>query len=594
MHESLAASPNLKNRDSSDMRRLIVEGWRFIPHSYAIANQFQCLEMLKRKDLMLYHRDLPFFNPNWTPVNDLFSEDAELKLRTIPTPPEDIRGDVLFRIGYPYDFRQSSSSKTFVFGTSEHGAVYDSMLWGNIPLQEVLKDSDVGIIVPSNWSKCGFVRSGAEPERITVIPLGVDTRIFKPSEDLDRSVLREKFGWYNSFVFLNIGAMTVNKGIIFLLKSFAEIATKYPDVKLVLKGMDSLYTSKKFLTDIKSRLSAPELDIIAPRMEYIGGTSSFADIADLYQSADCYVSPYLAEGFNMPVLEAAACGLPIICTEGGSTDDFVTEDFALRIKSEVKEYRAKDSIMRMLIPDGEHLTTLMSKIIDDSVWRDSACKSGPAFVNQNFTWEYVTKQLLNTFFEPDQNPAYSYQERERVRPRKPENEGDTMGSYDRRESGGQGRSFKSPVELYEEVQNLMKNMGNREVIGALVMFLAEHPDYAPAHNDLGVLYFDEGKKEKSLQHYQMAAELEPENPIFQKNLADFLYAVLGQVEDALVHYAKTLSNDPNNIDTLLMLAHISVSKEKFDEAKIFYNKVLEIEPSNADARGKLGQMGEMD
>lgn len=400
---SSGAIPYAKQTGSFlNRKHLIVEGWRFFPHSYAIVNQFQCLEMLKHKDLMLYHRDLPFLNPNWTPVTRLFNEDAELKLRTIPSPPEDLDGDVLFRIGYPYDFRKSPLSKTFVFGTSEWGVIYDRMLWGNIPLQEVLKDSDVGIIVPSNWSKCGFVRSGAEPDRITVIPHGVDPRIFKPAEDLERTVLREKFGWYNSFVFLNIGAMTGNKGIIILLKAFAEIATHYSDVKLVLKGMDSLYSSKKLLTDIKNRLSSSELDIIVPRVEYLGGTFSFADIACLYQAADCYVSPYLAEGFNMPALEGAACGLPVICTEGGPTDDFVTESFALRIKSELKEYMENGCINRLLLmPDIRHLITLMKEVIEDSAWRNNAHISGPVYVNQKFTWEHVTRQLLNTFFQPD-------------------------------------------------------------------------------------------------------------------------------------------------------------------------------------------------
>ena len=400
---SSGAIPHIKQPASSlNRKHLIVEGWRFFPHSYAIVNQFQCLEMRKHKGLMLYHRDLPFFGPNWSPVAGLFNEDAESKLRAIPIPPEDLDGDVLFRIGYPYDFRKSSSSKTFVFGTSEFGVIYERMLWGNIPLQKMLEDSDVGIIAPSNWSRYGFVRSGVEPERITVIPHGVDPRIFKPAEDLARTVLREKFGWDNSFVFLNIGAITGNKGIIILLKALAEMATYYPDVKLVLKGMDSLYNSKKFLIDIKNRLSSSELDIIVPRVEYIGGTFSFADIACLYQAADCYVSPYLAEGFNMPVLEAAACGLPVICTEGGPTDDFVTESFALRIKSELEESSENGRVSRvLLIPDNRHLVTLMKEVIEDSAWRDKACISGPVFVNKKFTWEHVTRQLLNTLFQPD-------------------------------------------------------------------------------------------------------------------------------------------------------------------------------------------------
>ena len=108
MHESSAEPPYLKRQSSCpNMRRLIVEGWRFIPHSYAIVNQFQCLEMLKHNSLMLYHRDLPFLNPNWTSVTGLFSEDAELKLRTIPSPPEDLDGDVLFRIGYLMIFERA-------------------------------------------------------------------------------------------------------------------------------------------------------------------------------------------------------------------------------------------------------------------------------------------------------------------------------------------------------------------------------------------------------------------------------------------------------------------------------------------------------
>ncbi|MEG4807439.1 glycosyltransferase family 4 protein [Microcoleus sp. F8-D3] len=59
---------------------------------------------------------------------------------------------------------------------------------------------------------------------------------------------------------------------------------------------------------------------------------SFAQIAELYQAADVYVSPYLTEGFNLQVLEAVACGLPIICTAGGPADDF-TSNFALQIES---------------------------------------------------------------------------------------------------------------------------------------------------------------------------------------------------------------------------------------------------------------------
>lgn len=42
-----------------------LEGWRFIPHSYSIVNQFQCLEMLKRPELEIFHQDVPYFARHW-------------------------------------------------------------------------------------------------------------------------------------------------------------------------------------------------------------------------------------------------------------------------------------------------------------------------------------------------------------------------------------------------------------------------------------------------------------------------------------------------------------------------------------------------
>ena len=46
-------------------------------------------------------------------------------------------------------------------------------------------------------------------------------------------------------------------------------------------------------------------------MIYTGGTYSCDKMADLYRAADVYAAPYRAEGFNLPVLEAAACGVPV-------------------------------------------------------------------------------------------------------------------------------------------------------------------------------------------------------------------------------------------------------------------------------------------
>jgi tetratricopeptide (TPR) repeat protein len=148
----------------------------------------------------------------------------------------------------------------------------------------------------------------------------------------------------------------------------------------------------------------------------------------------------------------------------------------------------------------------------------------------------------------------------------------------------------SPEKLYLIVKKFLDEGKKREAIGAFKAFLALYPNYAQAHNDLGLLYCQNGAKDKALSHYQKAVKLAPDIYTFQKNLADFYYVILEQIENSLIHYAKALSYNPADIHTLLMLGHISVSKKKFDEAIDFYNKVLKIEPWNTDAREKLDKL----
>ncbi|MGD9046103.1 MAG: tetratricopeptide repeat protein, partial [Desulfobacterales bacterium] len=150
---------------------------------------------------------------------------------------------------------------------------------------------------------------------------------------------------------------------------------------------------------------------------------------------------------------------------------------------------------------------------------------------------------------------------------------------------------KPPAEtIYGDIISSLKSDESKEPNHILEDFLKSYPDYALAHNDLGVLLYNQGEKEKAHYHYQQAAQLDPENMTFQKNLADFYYVELGQVEKALQIYVKVLNADPKDIETLLILGHISISLEKFEDAKSFYSSVLNIEPENADARESLEKL----
>jgi len=151
----------------------------------------------------------------------------------------------------------------------------------------------------------------------------------------------------------------------------------------------------------------------------------------------------------------------------------------------------------------------------------------------------------------------------------------------------EGSNGKSMEALYQEVQRLMDSGSKREAIGGLRMLLSMYPDYALAHNDLGVLYYNEGDKQKALEHYEHAARLEPDNALFQKNLADFYCVESGKLEEGLKLYVKVLEANPTDIETLLIIGDVCLSIGKSDDARVFYDRVLELEPWNTDAQGKL-------
>ena len=90
-----------------------------------------------------------------------------------------------------------------------------------------------------------------------------------------------------------------------------------------------------------------------------------------------------------------------------------------------------------------------------------------------------------------------------------------------------------------------------DAIQILLQLLSDQPANATAYNDLGVLYYNSGEKNKALQCYQKAAELESENAVFQKNLADFYYVELNRVQEAMQIYVKVLNANPDDIEALL-------------------------------------------
>ena len=378
-------------------RRLLVEGWRFLPHSYALVAQAHCLCIARRGDVDLRFVDLPFYSSAWKPARGIFSPEEETTLSALLAPEASFSPDATFTLRPERpDFSAPRAGRKFAFGTAEYRVLTAGNLGGLRSAGEV--PGSVEIVTPSSWAGLAFERFGFARDRVHVVPHGIDPLVFRPDE-ASRRTTRQALGMGDAFVYLSVGAMTWNKGLDLLLAAFARVVETEPDARLVLKGADAIYPSRELVREVLGDLPARARDAVVGRLIYEGRTFSAQAMAGLMRAADCYVSPYRAEGFNMPVLEATACGVPVLCTSGGPTDEFTDPAFAGRIRSQALKRRLDgNQDGDALAPDLEHLVALMR---DAARARDSAPGMGALAAKHaatNYTWAAVTDLLLGRLF----------------------------------------------------------------------------------------------------------------------------------------------------------------------------------------------------
>jgi glycosyltransferase involved in cell wall biosynthesis len=375
-----------------------VQGWRFIHHSYALVAQAFCVTLERRGDIELRFEDVPYHDARWQAASGILDPEDEAIVRALRAPEASFSPEAT--LAFRSDLSAPPCGRKFVFDTPELRVLRPALTQAVRSAAEV--PESVHALTPSRWAATAFERFGMPPERVHVVPLGFDPRVFRPDE-ARRAAMRRELGVAGRFVFLNVGGMTRNKGIDVLLRAFARALERLPEARLVLKGVDDLYASRDMLQRMLAQLPARERERVASRLLYIGERRPAQWMADLIRAADFYVSPYLAEGFNLPVLEAAACGVPIICTGGGPTDEFTQGSFAWRIRAEPGTVRLRSGqVGECLRPDEQHLTELLLQAASDPAKAHAIGADAAANVSRDFTWERVTDRLCAVLF-PDRS-----------------------------------------------------------------------------------------------------------------------------------------------------------------------------------------------
>jgi len=179
---------------------------------------------------------------------------------------------------------------------------------GLTELEQIHMKSVDCMCVPSKWAqevanKHNIITKG--------IPLGVDTEIFQPKEKPESP----------TYTFLNIGKWELRKGHDIIPELFQQAFPNNENVKLLMMPNNPFLNEGESLTWINHYR-----EVLGNRVAFLNPMQHHAQIAQVIQSADCGLFPSRAEGWNMPLLECMACGLPVITTKYSAHTEYCTDN----------------------------------------------------------------------------------------------------------------------------------------------------------------------------------------------------------------------------------------------------------------------------
>ena len=180
------------------------------------------------------------------------------------------------------------------------------------------------LIANSSFTRSLAIQAGAESERITVVPPGVDPERYLFAENVE--TINKKLELGGKKVILFVGRLARRKGVKeFIRNSLPEIIREVPNTCFVVVGdnpSESLTHRDNVLGEIKKTISETGLQ---DRVRPVGALHD-TDVIKLYQACDVVILPALptqddVEGFGIVLLEAAAAGKPTVATRVGGIPD---------------------------------------------------------------------------------------------------------------------------------------------------------------------------------------------------------------------------------------------------------------------------------
>jgi autotransporter strand-loop-strand O-heptosyltransferase len=265
--------------------------------------------------------------------------------------------------------------------------VWESTLQPQVFFEQLLKYDEIW--VPSQWQADCTIKQGADPNKVKVVPEGVDVHTFFP-EDVE--LLSEyKDG---RFKFLLFGRWDYRKSTKEIIQTFLKTFSPEEPVDLVVsidnmwgKDMDGYETTEE-------RLHA--YGLIDPRIKIIHFPSR-EDYIKYLKTGHVFLSCARSEGWNLPLIEAMACGIPSIYSECSAQMEFAQgKGFPVKIIGEKSadsndygRYKMSDLPGNYYEPDFDDLSNVMRHTYENYVECKKQSLMDSEKVRQDFSWERI-------------------------------------------------------------------------------------------------------------------------------------------------------------------------------------------------------------
>jgi len=237
--------------------------------------------------------------------------------------------------------------------------------------KEAAKEATL-IVTVSQYSAQKLVQLyGVDEEKIRIVPNGVDTQRFKPTEDCKK--IGDIIGVDCEHVVLFVGNLIPRKGLHYLVEAAKQVVKDGVDTKFVVVGDGPL----------KSHLiSYSREQGVLDRFVFLGYVPEEM-LHQLYNCADVFVSPSVQEGQGITLLEAQATAKPVVA-------------FNVTAITEV----VKNGETGLLVePNSNELADAILTLISDESLREKMGRSGREFVSESFSWDVCAQKMFQVYSE---------------------------------------------------------------------------------------------------------------------------------------------------------------------------------------------------